>query len=245
MRSKLDQVCKQVNPLDDRLMQLRETWNNRLVFPLTELGKRYLRRDYGVLVDCLVNQRQVSRSQSFTLAVFNHDASNFGAGTYGNDHTSARDDDCEFPVFIKSVHVVNNTDRIVSRVAPSVVWLHTSDEEKNLGIYDPLYFSIVSANFIFRKRLYPQDREFDSVLESLPVLGSREMPCDVVEARPHLMDNLAAQDTETLGNSSTAMIVNRLLPLFRLRIGEDWIIATFEESDDLSVEINDVLVGPL
>ena len=59
------------------------------------------------------------------------------------------------------------------------------------------------------------------------------------------MNDFTAQDGTIKRDNQVFMVVNRVLPLLRVHIGDDWVLASFEESADLSVEIQDVLVGPL
>jgi hypothetical protein len=41
------------------------------------------------------------------------------------------------------------------------------------------------------------------------------------------------------------MVVNSILPLLSVWIGDDWILAFFKENVDLALKIEDVLIGPL
>lgn len=62
----LNQTRKQINPFEDRLMELRKRWDNGLDFLLSELGERYLRRDFGVLLECV--GRRVFRGAASLLS---------------------------------------------------------------------------------------------------------------------------------------------------------------------------------
>src|ERR1039457_958681 len=225
-------------------MQLQEAWDNKLVFPLAELGKRYLRRDFGVLLDCSVNHRTLGIAEYFSLAILSNCDNNLNSCACRNDDTRTRVNDCEFPVLIKSVHIMDDTKGIAFSIAPSVVWLHVSNKVENLGIRNSLYFSLISANFLFRKRLFREDRELDGVFPFEPVFGAGKVPSDVIETGSQVMDDFATQHAKTWRYGETTMVVKRLLPLLRVHIGEDWILASFEESPDSTVKINDVLVGP-
>src|SRR5580658_262385 len=75
---------------------------------------------------------------------------------------------CKLPVFIKSVHIVDDAKGVIFEIAPSLVWLHVPNEAENLSSHNPLYFSLVSADFLFRDWLFPKDREFNCVATYKP-----------------------------------------------------------------------------
>jgi hypothetical protein len=142
---------------------------------------------------------------------------------------------------------VHDANGVVFSVAPSLVGLQFPDEVENSGISDSLYFSLVSATFVFRKRkrVLSEYRELDRVLMFDSVLGAGEMPCNVVKVGTKMMNGLPTQDAKTNRDGKISMVVNSILPLLRVWIGDDWILASFEENVDLPLKIEDVLIGPL
>ena len=60
---------KYIDSTEHRLMELQKSWDHKLVFPLSELGKRYLRRDCGILLDCFASQGEFGNGKVFSLAV--------------------------------------------------------------------------------------------------------------------------------------------------------------------------------
>lgn len=147
-------------------------------------------------------------------------------------------------MLIESVHIMDDAEGIAFGIAPSLVWLHFADKGKNFGICNPLYFSLVSADFVFRNWLFPVNGELDCGFEFNPVLSGGEMPSYVVKTRTQLMNDFAAQDAKTLRDDEVSMIADRILPLLRVRIGDDRVLASFEESHDFIVKVTDALIGP-
>lgn len=242
--AQLDQLRKESNSLDDRLMQLREAWDNKLFFPLTELGKRYLRKNFSIALDCSMRQSQLGAPKKFSLAISSNGTRCIDPRTGGNGDARTRGDNREFSMLIKSVHVVDDAEGVIFSIAPSFVGLHLQDERVDPEISNPLYFSFVSGNFIFRNRLFLEDRELDSACSLGPVLDAGKMPNNVIQARTQVMNDLAAQDPTAQRDDEVSMIINRFLPLLRIYIGNDWILASSEEAADLPTKIDDVLIGP-
>jgi hypothetical protein len=236
---------KQINPFHDRLMQLRQRWDNKLVFPLSELGKRYLRQDFGIVLDCVLSRHKFFHRESFSLAILLNGENRLPACASGELHIGTSGNDRKFPVLIESVHVMDDADRVIFRIAPSFVWLQIEDQGKHDGIHNPLYFSVVSVKFFFRKWLFLKDGELDGVFVIPSVCTAGEMPDYMVETRPQVVDDFASQDTKPLRDGERPMVINSILPILRVWGGHDWILTSFKESDDFTVKISDVLIGPL
>lgn len=147
-------------------------------------------------------------------------------------------------MLIKSVHIVNDAEGIIQRAVTSLVRLEFVDSVADVRIRNSLYVSVITGRFVFRRSAL-KDGELDSVLVVAPVSETGEMPSDMVQARPKMMNDLAAQNPETDRDKQVMMIIGRCLPLLIIWIGENWVFAATEEADDLTVEIDDVLVGPL
>ena len=163
-----DQTLEPINPFENCLIELRQSWDNKLIFPLSELSKRYSRQDFGIILDCSVNQGKLGVAERFSLAIFSHSKSNLNSCAHRDVDTSGRGHGCKLPVFIKSVHIVDDAKGVIFEIAPSLVWLHVPNEAENLSSHNPLYFSLVSADFLFRDWLFPKDREFNCVATYKP-----------------------------------------------------------------------------
>jgi hypothetical protein len=84
----------------DAVKQLRQTWNDQLVWPLTELPERYLRGRPSVLLNlrCQCNE-QVNNGQACVSQMRRNDFE-------GEFHDTRRVADDERMVFIGDVHFV-------------------------------------------------------------------------------------------------------------------------------------------
>lgn len=244
------QTGEHIDSFHNRIEQLHQRWDNKLTFPLAYLGKRYLRGDYGILIDYSTGQGQFVAGKNISclsIAVLDKDAIGFDPHAGQNGHIRTTVDNHQLPVLVESVHIVHDANGVVFSVAPSLVGLQFPDEVENSGISDSLYFSLVSATFVFRKRkrVLSEYRELDRVLMFDSVLGAGEMPCNVVKVGTKMMNGLPTQDAKTNRDGKISMVVNSILPLLRVWIGDDWILASFEENVDLPLKIEDVLIGPL
>ena len=148
-------MCKRINPFDNCLKQLLETWDNKLIFTLTELGKRYLGEDLGILLDRSTGQGPLCFGERFSLTVSYNRPNGIDACPGWNHDVSTRAHKDQLPMLVTSVHVMDNKDRIVCYGTASLVWLHFFDESTNIGVCDSLYFSLVTGQFICRGRLLP------------------------------------------------------------------------------------------
>ena len=236
-------VCKQGNDNIDSLLELHQSWNNRLQFPLSELNERYLRGGVYVRLECSLSKRDIERSERFalTLAV---KGSHLDQNIHRHSQLDTTRHDGQLPMFIESVHIVNDTEGLIESVVPAVVRLEVIDQSTDIGFRNPLYVSLITGKFIFVSRPFSPDREQDCILAFNPVCGTGEMPRDVIQARPEMMNDLSAQNTETDRSHQVAVVVNSILPFLRVFIGDYWVSATFKESDNLLVEITDILIGP-
>ena len=72
----------------------------------------------------------------------------------------------------------------------------------------------------------------------------REQPCHVVEARPEVVKNLSGENRESEWYAQRVEVLQFLAKRLNVFITHDWVLAFLEESGDLGLKINDVLVGP-
>ncbi len=239
-------TCENIDRITNGIRELRKHWDNRLTFPLADLGERYLRGDLSILLDCASHYGKLGGRRSFSLRVLrqgiNHPRIKYGSG--GKCDIGATDDNDQFSVLIESVHIMNNAQRVADRVVSSLVWLQLPDEMRNISISDSLYFSVITGKFIFRGWGINQHRKPDGVLVIPPISDTGEIPGDMIQTRPQVMNDLSAQNSETNRNGEVSMIIHRFLPFLRIWIGNDWVFAGSKEAVDLSIEIADILIGP-
>ena len=236
---------KEFDDIVSRVEKVHQRWNNRLTFPITKLSECYLGGHVGIHLDCSFRGSDVFGQGKFSISIANYSDDVLGTGASGEFKVCAGVNDNEFPVLIESVHIVNDAERIIDRVAPSLVWLESFDDSENVGIRNALYFSVVSAQFVFRKRFVPKNRELNGGVVVASRLRAGEVPHDMIQAGAQMVHDLTGKDTESLRNRQCFVIVNRFLPALRVWLGNSWVLAFTEELGDFIVEIDDTLIGPL
>jgi hypothetical protein len=249
------------NRISRETKQILERWDNRLVIPPTKLAERYigghlnLHLHLSVRADCpniprfnfprhlLSNRRELSGSQN----VKPHDVN-------GQD---------ELPMLVNSVHIVNEPEWIASRIS-SIVRLQGLDSCQGRGIRDALYFSAVTAKFVFLNtaatsgtslRPCVENGEFDLMRGICLEYGRGQLPSQVIERRSHMMDDLASEDTESSGDSLTYNELSQFIESFPIFIGDDWLFCDnvnvqssgrnwSQKLGDFPSERLDILFGP-
>jgi hypothetical protein len=134
------------------VQQLHQRWNNRFRLPLSELGERYLRGDLSIILDCSQRGEALSSRQRFSLVMRQDGGDCVHANARRKGQTRARCHDCEFPMLIESVHIVDDANGIVRSITPSLVWLQLFNQGQHSRVSDALYFSLVSGLFFFRRK---------------------------------------------------------------------------------------------
>ncbi len=79
---------------------------------------------------------------------------------------------------------------------------------------------------------------------SAPIAGIGEMPYNVVEGRPKMMDYLSGQNGEPGRDNELAVIGDCLQNNLSVTIWDDGVVALLEKFGNLRIKILDVLVGP-
>lgn len=235
-------ISENTDDLADIIKQLRESWNNRLSFPLSKLPECYLRGDLTILFHCSAHSG-IFRGGKFALSIERDLSGNLGHRGRKN-HESARINDDKLPVLIESIHVVDDEKGVVSDIGPSVVRLHFLDQSPNVFACHALYFSIVSFNFFFERRLGLKYRKLDDVLGFGSRLIGGKMPNDMVETGAKVMDNLSSENAKTQRNALASMVINRFLPHLVIWMWKDWIVASLNKVTNFGFEIDDILIGP-
>ena len=234
---------EQINSAVHGIQELRKRWDDKLVLPVSELGKRYLRGDLRIILDCSLGHGKIFGRKRFALTIFHDVANCLRTSSCRERGIGTSRDDGEFSMLIESVHIVDDANRIVNSIVPSMVGLQTINQRDDITIRNSLYFSVVSGALVFRKRL-AVDRELNGVLVVDSRLRTGKVPNEMIQARPEVMDNLSAENTETLGNTERSMIVNCFLPSLGIWVGDNWVFAVAEEFQNFVVEIEDILIGP-
>lgn len=219
--------------------KLSKAWNNRLEFPPRELPKRYMGGYLAIHLhgSLVLNER----SWAFCLVVLHE-----GPHSLRPELSSQNAiEQCEFPMLIESVHLVDDKKRTVLRVgAKGTVWLKSLDECLGIGVRDSLYLSLISGKFIFTNRLNIKNRELDSVGMVKPIGAARQLPHQMIQARPEMVHNLSCQNAKPEWDRSVKMVISDYLKHLVILIWDDGILAVVEKGIDLPIEITDTLVGP-
>jgi hypothetical protein len=122
--------------------EIGETLNHRIRWPFTELPKRYTRGDFGILLKrsgkgYMFDLGEFALAIEFCLFPEIHPSgrkTDFGAGVNNN----------QFPMLIKSIHVMDDEQKVIRNIGPSMVRLHVFDQLSDSSVRDCLYFSVVS-----------------------------------------------------------------------------------------------------
>jgi hypothetical protein len=235
-------LSESVNHSDQGVKQLLDAWNNKLTFPLSELGERYLRKDLCLVLYCSLNGKDIFNRKRFALTVC-HDLLNDSGGAGGKREIRAGANNDQLTMLIESVHIVNDANWIIRSVGPEPVRLQIGNKFSHARFIHSLYLSLKTAQFFFVGDIANHWKPKDAFVQcSCGVI--RENPNDVIQGRPQMVDDLSNQNTEAFRDDEVSMIVNRFLPSLVICIGEDWVFAEPEELQDFGVKVDDVLVGP-
>lgn len=239
-----DVLLESLNDTASEAVELLQRWNDRLVFPLTELPKRYLRGDLGIILQGVAKEARIG-FREFSLLV---QSDLFGKAMQGRRdgevHQCGGIDDIQLPMLIESVHIVNDAQEMVSGVVPSVVRLQVADKTADFPVANSLYFSVISGNFSFTPWLRFANWKFDEPRAVATGILARELPDDVIENGPQVVNRFPGEHGEAQRDHLASMIVNRFLPELVIKLGENWVLAILNEGVDLSFQIQDVLIGP-
>jgi hypothetical protein len=237
-------IRKTINGIDSKVLQLRQRWDNKLTFPLSKLCERYLRTDLSIMLNCILSSGEFPHSQNFSLTISQHIGNDADRSSLGEREVGTTRDDNKLSVLIESVHIVDDAQRIVTSAGPALVRLKIGNQFSDSRLINPLYLSLKSGQFVFARDV-GKNGKFKTGSVQLPSFGIGEQPNDVVETRSEVVNDFTRQNAEPQRDLQILMIVNRFLPALIVWLGEDWVLAFAEELQDFSVEIADVLVGPL
>lgn len=236
-------VCEPFTDASNIVQQLRERWNNRLSFPLAEVGKRYIESRIRVLLNCQCDERILPGGQLPTLSVSPNGSMKFRR-IAGNRYIHRGNNQGQFPVLTEPVHIVDDKQRVIQRVR-SFMGLEFLDEIDCPQMFHSTYFSFKIRNFVFRNGSFPQNGEGNRALVFGGLIGTvGKRPDNVIERRPEVVDNFSGQNAEPEGNPQLSVVLKCLLQSLVISIGDDWVFASVKEPIDFGLKIDDILVGP-
>lgn len=235
--------------------EILQRWDNRLVFPLSELSQRYLRGELSFHL-------HLGRSSDTHVPRFYLPRHDFSDGRdfrvcHEVKLPDARNDN-EFPVFIDSVHVVNEPERVATRIL-SEIRLQSVDSCQSGGVGNALYSSAVTGHFVFCKttglRFFKEDRKFNLSGGLCLEFRRGQLPCHMIECASEVMNDLACQHFKPRWNCRVGNEVPNPLVHLSIFVGENWFLCGHvngegrngsgsQKLSDFPVQILDVLVGP-
>jgi len=234
--SALKQFSKQPDRPMNRFLKIRQAWDDKLIFPFSELPKRYIGGKLNVLLKLKCN---ICGNRDVFACVSSREFFEVGRC----EQVKADSDNDQFLVFVDSIHVVNDPDWIVKRVE-AVIRLRLLDQEQCLGVGDSLYFSTVLGKFVFVDGFFAEDRKLNTPGMILSMLGARELPRDVIQARSKMVNDLSGENGEVRINRLFLEIRTCFHDRVKILITPDWVFASLKETRYLDLKIEDILVGP-
>ncbi len=227
---------EQQNNISDVLRKLKQSWNDRLILPLSKLPERYLRGELGV--HCHISDLNGNAKICLSLYFPNHLRTQV--------KVEGRGDECEFPMFIGSVHIMDNEQWVVQRVR-SHVWLQTVDQCCRAGA-DALYLATISGKFTFRRSRPIGIVGCNGKLDIDETRRSEYLGCQLeskmIEGGSQMVGDLSSKNAEPEGNRSSAMFIDSLKERLVVVIVPDRCGAVLKENLDFPAKIDDVFIGP-
>lgn len=254
MSSKL--FSERLNRIARETQQIREHWDKRLVIPPTKFLEPYLSGHLHFHFHLASSENtDIPRSRFPRPLLFSESVrQRFGSEI----HTHSEHCQDQFPVFVVYVHAVDEPKRITTRIGSSIR-LQTVNSCKSTGTGDSLYLSAVTGHFVFCNRAHlgrPEKHgEFDLTRSGFCLeIGRRELPCEMVECRPQVMDNLSSEHTKSGLDDLSFNELSQFLKRFMVLLGEDWFDFFIcdeanagdggQELSDLGIQVTDILIGP-
>lgn len=228
---------KTVNHLDDVVVKLRQSWNDRSDCPPTKISERYLR---NVVMIALEFSLKIFGSNFVVRGFISHDVL---VERTGDIQLDIRRNDDQLPVFIENVHTVKDQKGAIERVG-GFIGLQIPNEGTGVRICDSLYFSFVTRNFLFVDRFILKNGELDLTKVLLSGGSIRELPNDVIQAGSQMVNDFPREHFESHRDGPISVILHSIKNSIIVYIGHDWVFAGLKKEADFSLKITDVLVGP-
>jgi hypothetical protein len=145
-------------------------------------------------------------------------------------------------MLIDDVEVVDDIQRVVQGVG-GVMRLKFFDESTDIQVCDSVYFSFKLFAPVMVERLF-KNRKLN--MPNIPYkVFMREMPNNVVKAGSEMMNDFSGEHTESWWNEAILMVLNRLTEQLSIVLWQRGVVAFLKEKGDLSIQIEDVLLGSL
>lgn len=223
-----------------RVLKMRERWDNRLVFPLSNPLESYRSGQLQFYLEVKL----------FSVALLLHVCAEVNRPQCSDDilwnlhsRVEGSHNQDKIAVLINAVQRVNNGQWVIERV-PSIVGLYPLDYPQGIGGRDSLYFSVIFGNFVFRRWPGDENGKGNRQRFGSPVAFSGEKPCNMVERGPEMVGNLSSKDAKSRRNPAPCVEFNPLIERLVLVFTASPCGAFFQECGDFSVEVADVFVGP-
>lgn len=244
------------NRITRETQEVLKRWDERLVVPPVKLAERYLRGhfDLHLHISWRTDKTHVSGFQ-FPRHLLS-DGRNLSIGR--NIHLHDVDGEDKFSVFVDSVQIVNDPKGIPARVC-SEVRLQRLDSCQRTGTGNALYFSAITANFLFcnatESRPFFENRKLDLSRGICLKIGRRQLPCNMIEDGSQVVNNFTSEHAKSGTDYSCLEKLYQFLPSYSISIGDDWFASGHidieregrdrgQEVSDFPIELLDVLVGP-
>jgi hypothetical protein len=139
------QLSEHSNHISDDVRELRERWNNRLVFPLSKISERYQRGDLCIHLHLLIAPTgNINIANQYRICVsLLRDRPGSDLITGHNQH--------QFVMLVDSIKFMDYKERVVHRLR-TVIGLQFLDSCLSNGRDNALYFSLISGEFLFLRR---------------------------------------------------------------------------------------------
>jgi len=244
------------NRINREIEQILERWDDRLVFPPTKLAERYLRGHLDLHLH--VSRRTDSSYNPWPEFPRHLDSNSISLCSSRNVEAHDVDSQDEFPVLINSVQIVDEPERVPTRIG-SVVRLQSLDSCQRTGTGNALYFSAVTANFSFcntaRLRPFSKHGELNLGAGLCLHIGRGQLPCEVIEGGSEVVDDFTSKHTESRFDLVALDEVYEFVVSLPVFIGDDWLSCGYihiqsdgrdgsQEIGNPTVQLLDVLVGP-
>jgi hypothetical protein len=188
---------------DDVIVQVHQALYDSLRFPPAKIAKRYLGDDLAIALELTFEIN--GRASRYAALVIHVPLPEVNVNLRG----PGRGNDDQFSMLVDNVEVVDSQEHRIRRVG-ATIWLKSLDEFANSSVCDPLYFSFILGEHVSQSWRFFENRKLNKPNILPPVIDTREMPDDVIEARSKMVNDLAGENTEAKRNRTLAMILDRL-----------------------------------